>query len=276
MEIQQSPIYKEFVKRIHWDAYTLDGSAVFLKHLPLVGTLVKIHRPARLPDPERLISFLNDHRAKRLAIEPDRTVSQQTFTTWYKNLPPWIKLNRSPFLPSKTIRIDLSPSIDRIFESFTEAKRRAVRRAVKAGVRVVESSDIETLIRVKNRSAGLLGFITTTGIRELWSVFAPSHAAILLAYAEKSPKPVAGVLLVFCDNTAYYWIAGASKEGKKKFAPTLLVYEALKLSKSRGAKQFDFVGVWDERLPKENISWKGFTKFKEGFGGNTVYYPLVV
>jgi len=58
------------------------------------------------------------------------------------------------------------------------------------------------------------------------------------------------------------------------FAPTLLVWEALKLAKNRGAKQFDFVGVWDERIPNKFHEWKGFTKFKEGFGGAAQYYPL--
>ena len=67
---------------------------------------------------------------------------------------------------------------------------------------------------------------------------------------------------------------GATKEGKKLFAPPLLVWEALKVSKQRKMKRFDFVGVWDERLPRGNDSWKGFTKFKEGFGGNQVHYPI--
>jgi lipid II:glycine glycyltransferase (peptidoglycan interpeptide bridge formation enzyme) len=39
-------------------------------------------------------------------------------------------------------------------------------------------------------------------------------------------------------------------------------------------KQFDFVGVWDERKADQHHDWLGFTKFKEGFGGRTFYYPL--
>lgn len=276
MEIQQSPLYAEYLKRIRWDVYSLDGSNVFLKRIPLMGTLVKIHRPRRLPPIDTLVSFLQHHRAKRLVIEPVHTQSQYTFTSWYKKLPSWIHVNRSPFLPSKTILIDLAPPVDRIFSAFTQAKRRAVRRAAKWKIRVEESQNINALIRVKNNSAGLLGFITTTGLRELWSVFAPQNATILFAYGPNRPHPIAGVLLVFWEDTAYYWIAGSSKEGKKKFAPTLLVYESLKLARLRGAKRFDFVGVWDERLPKENVSWKGFTKFKEGFGGQPLYYPVVV
>jgi lipid II:glycine glycyltransferase (peptidoglycan interpeptide bridge formation enzyme) len=68
---------------------------------------------------------------------------------------------------------------------------------------------------------------------------------------------------------------GATKKGKKLFAPTLLVWEALKVSKKRKMKYFDFIGVWDERTPRKNTEWKGFTKFKEGFGGKELYYPMI-
>jgi lipid II:glycine glycyltransferase (peptidoglycan interpeptide bridge formation enzyme) len=79
---------------------------------------------------------------------------------------------------------------------------------------------------------------------------------------------------VFWEKTAYYWIAGATREGKKLFAPTLLVWEALKVAKRHGMKQFDFVGIWDDRKPTEHHDWLGFTRFKEGFGGTPFYYPI--
>ncbi|MEK7119530.1 MAG: peptidoglycan bridge formation glycyltransferase FemA/FemB family protein, partial [Patescibacteria group bacterium] len=199
-------------------------------------------------------------------------------------------------------------SEDEIFKRFSEAKRRAVRRTIKHHVLIRESSDIHVLINIKNKSAGLFGFITTTGVDKLWHIFAPKHAAILLAYKSKNSstlssrppsrdpsshhflnwipgsfakqrtrndnKIVGGILLLFYDSVAYYWIAGATREGKKLFAPTLLVWEAITLAKKRGSRLFDFVGVWDERLPNENNNWKGFTKFKEGFGGTELYYPI--
>ena len=102
---------------------------------------------------------------------------------------------------------------------------------------------------------------------------APDHATVLLAYAD-THKIVGGILLVFWEKTAYYWIAGATKQGKKLFAPTLLVWEALKTAKRHRMKQFDFVGVWDERTADQHHDWLGFTKFKEGFGGKTFYYPI--
>ncbi len=274
MEPQQAAPFIEYMKRLKWGVTSVDGVAIYHKSFPLLGRLAKIHRPVALPSMEKLAPVLTTLGVRRLVVEPVHTQNSAALHTWIASLPANISVVKSPYLPTKTIRIDLTPREDRIFSSFSEAKRRAVRRALKHNVIVKESDDINALIRVKNASAGLFGFITTTGIKELWEAFSPQNATILLGYSGASPRLIGGVLILFWDNIAYYWIAGATRTGKKQFAPTLLLYEAAKVSKRRGAKQLDLVGVWDERIPRENTSWKGFTKFKEGFGGKILYYPL--
>src|SRR3989344_1688008 len=273
MEIQQSSLYKMYIQSLGWQVVSLDGSNVFIRRFPFVGSLAKIHRPTKLPNLTKLVPVLKQYNVRTLAVEPDRRVAQIQLRAWCKRIGRHVRLNGMPFLPTKTMYINLSPSGQAIFDKFSEAKRRAVRRSIKNNVTVKESTNIDDLIRVKNKSAGMFGFITTYGIKKLWNIFAPKHAAILLAYSSPN-ETVGGVLLLFWKDTAYYWIAGATKKGKKLFAPTLLVWEALKLAKNRGAKQFDFVGVWDERIPNKFHEWKGFTKFKEGFGGAAQYYTL--
>ena len=48
-------------------------------------------------------------------------------------------------------------------------------------------------------------------------------------------------------------------------------FDTEKERKKEGKKVFDFEGIYDERFPL--ISWKGFTRFKKGFGGIEVEYP---
>lgn len=274
MEVQQSSLYLRYVRSLGWKIHKVDGVAILTKHFPLIGGLAKIQRPHKLPSLAKLALLLQGQRIKTVAPEPDTNVDAKQFQRWCQKLSHTFKINKSPYLPTKTIRIDLRPSEEKIFKRFTEAKRRGVRRAIKYGLVIKASTDIDDLIRIKNKSAGLFGFITTYGIKELWRIMAPERAAILLAYSSNN-KLVGGILLLFINRLAYYWIAGATRKGKKLFAPTLLVWEALKLSKTRKCKEFDFVGIWDERLPGNFNAWKGFTKFKEGFGGNPVYYPIV-
>jgi lipid II:glycine glycyltransferase (peptidoglycan interpeptide bridge formation enzyme) len=276
MEPQQSPLYANFMKSLRWHVESVDGVNIFLRKFPFMGGMMKIHRPEKLPNWQQLLPFIKTYNIKRLVIEPVAHQNHEELSLWCKKLSSYVSISRSPFLPTKTILVDLTQTEDHIFQSFSEAKRRAVRRAQKNNLRIEESTNISELIQIKNRSGGVFGFIATSGLKELWNSFYPKHAVILLAYSS-SPKNrlVSGILLLFWKSRAYYWIAGASRDGKKLFAPTLLVWEALKLAKKKKCKELDFVGVWDERIPKENTSWAGFTKFKEGFGGATVYYPLV-
>ena len=64
---------------------------------------------------------------------------------------------------------------------------------------------------------------------------------------------------------SFYWHNCSTETGKKLFAPTLCVWEVIKESKRRNLQIFDFEGLWDERFPKLNKNWQGFSQFKKGF-----------
>ena len=273
MELQQSPLYSKYIQILGWKIIRMGNVRMFYKHIPLVGGLLKIQRPRHFPKPSLLIPIIKTYRVRTVAIEPHPKENLTAYKRWCKELSTHCKVVRSSYQPTKTLFIDVTSPEDEIFSRFTDAKQRAVRKAIKNGVTVEESGDIQNFIKIKNKSGGPFGFITTFGMDRFLPIMAPDHATILLAYTD-THKLVGGILLVFWEKTAYYWIAGATKQGKKLFVPTILVWEALKAAKRRGAKQFDFVGVWDERKPNEHHDWLGFTKFKEGFGGVPFYYPL--
>lgn len=273
MELQQSPLYAGFIESLHWKVFVVSGVRMFYRNIPLTGGILKIQRPQALPPVKKLIPVIRQHRVRRVAVEPDEKLNPVQYKRWCDAVGKYARVTRSSYMPTKTIRVDLTPPEKEIFHRFSEAKRRAVRKAEKNGITVSESSDIRKLIRIKNISGGFFGFITTFGIDKLWPIMHPAHATIVLAHT-KTGELVGGILLLFWNMTAHYWIAGASGNGKKLFAPTLLVWEALKISKKHGCKNFDFVGVWDERMPREHHDWLGFTKFKEGFGGKPFYYPI--
>lgn len=274
MEIQQSHEYATYIKSLGWVVKSVDGCNVFIKPFPIIGSLAKLQRTLHLPNIATLVPILKQYRVRSLAVEPDSTVSERVFADWIASVQKHVSINTDHFLPTKTIRIDVTGSEQDMFRRLSEAKRRAVRKAEKNGIRVHISREIDTLLAVKNRSAGFLGFITTAGMKKLWEHFPEKHTAVLIAYHNDDTAPIGGIFMIFWDGIAYYWIAGALRSAKKLFAPTLLVWEALKLSKRKGCTAFDFVGVWDEREPSKNHEWKGFTKFKEGFGGHSLYYPL--
>lgn len=275
MELQQSTPYVSYIRRLGWKTEVLDGTTLFIRKIPFVGTLAKIQRFDTLPYLPRLIPFLRSYTVTTVAAEPSLAVSQDTYSAWLESVSKFFKIYREPFMATKTIRIPLVDDEQTIFSRLTEAKRRAVRKAQKNDIIVDSSPNIAALMSIKAKGAGLFGSITTYGADIVWEEFTKKKKAFtLLAYRKGTKNPVAGVMLLVWDNISYYWIAGATKQGKKLFAPTLLVWEALRLSKQHGATAFDFLGVWDERTPTINSSWKGFSKFKEGFGGTALYYAF--
>lgn len=273
MEIQQSSYYAAFITSLGWKVETVDRSFVFIKPFPLIGGLAKLQRVSKLPSVSKLMQTLKRHHVRTLAIEPSSSMNHALFHAWIRKAQKHIRINTDYYIPTKTIRVDLTPSEKEIFHRFTEAKRRAVRKAIKNNITITQTEDVNTFFRIKNQSAGLFGWITTHGMDKLWNVLPVQNKLILLAYA--GDTPVTGVFMILWNKISYYWIAGATKQGKKLFAPTYIIWEALRESKKRGCRSFDFIGVWDERLPTKNHEWKGFTKFKEGFGGMPLYYPLV-
>lgn len=282
MELQQSPLYSLYIKKLGWKVVPIQNTQLFIKKLPFMGGIAKFQRMYPLPPVELVIETCKKYQIRQAIVEASLEQNEEEFRLWCNSLREHVPLAQSPYLPTKTILVDINKPEEKIFGAFSEAKRRAVRRAQKKSVVIKESSNIDELISIKNKSAGFLGFITTHGVKEMWEVFAPRYATTIMALGPKrfnfgrhnnEKSLVGGILLIFWEDTAYYWITGTTKYGKKLFAPSLLVWEAIRLAKSRGAKYFDFVGVWDERFPKENKEWLGFTKFKEGFGGNVFYYP---
>lgn len=272
-DIRQSPQFAKFMKDLGWQVETIDSNYIYLKKFPLVGFFGKMPRFNKIVDPLQLITLKKTKRIFRFKLSPLITIDNNRYHRFTKQLKKkGFNIDYSPFNPTTTIQIDLAQCESTIFKNFSEAKRRAVRRAVKNGIKVKESKDIEYFIDIRKIQYRPLGFLVTNEMKKLWKNFYPGNASLLLAYPPLQSKPLAGILLLFYDHIAYYWYASSLTKGKKLFAPTLLIWEAFKLAKKRGCKIFDFEGICDERFPKASKSWKGFTKFKEGFGGKKIIF----
>jgi len=264
MDIRQSNRYAAYIEKIGWKVEECDGVKVFFKNVPFLGPFIKIQRPSKKLSQHTINSIVEKYKPWKLSLE---------FSTQNNSLQDF-SINDSPFLPTKTLHIDLVRPEEKIFQNFSEAKRRAVRRAIKNAIVIKQTDAIGDFIKLKTKDFWPMGYFMKKDIEALWESFYPKNCALLIAY--KDDKPTAGVFLLFHDNTAYYWMATATDEGKKLAAPTLLVWEALKLSKQRRCKVFDFEGVYDERFHKATKKWQGFTKFKQGFGGNVISFPTPI
>jgi lipid II:glycine glycyltransferase (peptidoglycan interpeptide bridge formation enzyme) len=262
-DVRQSPEYAKFIESLGWQVEKLGKDQVFIKKIPLLGSLIKIQRAHSL-DFNKIDDLARKHHAFQIIIEPATIPPNISYPSNYRPL-------KSPCIPTKTLVLDLNKSEQAIFESFSKNKRRDILLSERKGV-VIKEGEIEDFVNLKKQYLWQK-FIFPIGVKRdlvlLKQAFG-SKAKVLLAYLDN--KPVAGTLLLFSGKTAYYWQAAATSRGKKTLAPTALVWESVKRAKKQGFLLFDFEGIADPRYPEQN-SWKGFTHFKQGFRGTEITYP---
>jgi len=91
----------------------------------------------------------------------------------------------------------------------------------------------------------------------------------------KKPEWLASALFIRTKDALFYHFNGSTELGRKWMGPSLLIWEAIRKARNSGCSWFDFEGVYDDRFPKQQAKFKGFSQFKTGFGGQAYYFePL--
>lgn len=229
------------------------------------------------------LNFLYDYGRKNnlifIKIEPNLEKSKN-----YSLPANHYKLIKSPhpLFPKWTQVIDLTKTEDELFKSLKSKTRYNIKLAQKKGVVVREESDnhgfetfsklyIETCKRQKYFGHNYAYHKT------VWDRLKKNLTHILIAYYKDRPL-VAYELFLF-NKILYYPYGGSSQEYKNMMAANLIMWEVIKFGQKKGALKFD---MWGSLPPNYNDkhSWSGFTRFKEGYGGEFVEfvgsYDLIV
>jgi len=268
VDIRQASEYSKYLSKIGWEVERVAGVNYFIKKIPLIGSVLKVQRPEEIR-----INKINDlarkYRAFQIIVEPKTELDAKYLTSV------GFKLSKSPYLPTKTLFLDLGKSEKVLLAGFKKDARAAIihyEEVVKnESKRVVNSGkNLESTIGLfrdawKN-SVGLKRYIPPLShLLVLKGSF--KDDSLFITTAEKN----AGAIFLIGERVAYYWQAFTNKEGRRSLAQYKIVWEGIKWAKGHGAKVFDFEGIYDERFA--NKSWLGFTHFKKSFGGYEVTYP---
>lgn len=280
-DIRQSPEYAAYMQKIGWlvEKVTTGSQTtnVFIKKLPLAGSVIKIQRPDP-PIPFDEIELLaQQYRALFVKIEPNQTADSRQLTADSYAMDTW------PLLPTKTIVIDLEKTEDELLNSFDKTTRYQLRQAQKNNLHlsIIQNnsesiSDIRKFSQLWHKNAKERGFWTPfeKQLILLWQSFGPK--AFLVTASNNDQQQLAGALILVHDQTAYYLHAFSTPTGRKQSAPTMVVWEVMKLAKDKNCRFFDFEGIYDPRYHKYTRKWLGFTRFKQGFGGQERIFPAPI
>jgi hypothetical protein len=253
-DVRRSKEYACFMERIGWKVV----GGVFVRNFGPVA-IAKFQRPKFLSDWDRIDNILKKERVFMCKVEPtDRAqclvLSAQGF-----------KQDNWPLLGTKTLRVDLRPSENEVYKSFKKDCRYVLRKI----------QDTKYKIQ-KNNFGDFYEIWKESGKRKgLWVPNRKDYTALVECFGKKcfiiTVGGLAGALVLIHKNTAFYFYAGATGEGNKLNLPYLSVWEAMKESRRRGCRVWDFEGIYDPRFP--NKGWVGFSRFKKSFGGVEIEFP---
>jgi lipid II:glycine glycyltransferase (peptidoglycan interpeptide bridge formation enzyme) len=264
IDLRQTENYSKYIKAIGWKVEKRGGVYYFIRKIPFIGSVIKIQRPEEIRYKD--IKLLGErYRALQIIIEPKDTNQELRIRNY------GFKLSKSPYLPTKTLQIDLTHSVNKLLKDMHSKTRYNIRKAKRNNVQILKSNEIEIFANFwQERALKERGMLLSQKnlIKSIYKSFGEN---VQLYLAKLDNNILAGLLVLEADKTSYYMYAGSNTLGKKLFAPTLITWEAILEAKKRGMRVFDFDGIYDERFPIN--TWKGFTRFKKGFGGREVQYP---
>lgn len=229
-DLRQSEEFAKFITSLGW----IVEKGIFIRPLWIFGAIAKIRR-GKLPVDYKHI--LTKHHV------------------WL------LKIDNSP---TKTLQINLIPSLKNIFGQFKKDCRYIIRRSSVLSIRYL-INNFDEFYEIWKKSAKR---------KNLWIPSPKDYFSLIKCFGNKcfciTINNEAGALVLIHDSVAYYYYAGATKEGVKQNLPYLVVWKCIQEAKKRKCKLWDFEGIYDERFP--NKDWLGFSHFKKSFGGTEVNF----
>lgn len=256
-DIRQTKKYAKYLKSIGWKVERVGKNFLYIKKILPLGSIIKIQRPEEV-DLNAFDYVYNKHHALQVIIEPKDI--DQTKIIKDKGF----RKSSSPYLPTKTLYLNLENSIGVLFDQLKKDARYSLRKT--KDLKVYSVDNIEKFRKSWKRATNIRRWIPT--VNELSSITSAFGNDVIFLV---TPDGESGAVFLFADEIGYYWQAFSSKIGRKRLAQYKTVWTGINWAKKKGARLFDFEGIFDERFP--NKRWKGFTHFKKSFGGYEVNYP---
>lgn len=270
-DLRQQPDYATYMQGLGWTVHVRNSVYVYERRVAGVGVM-KVQR-VKL---ERLdMTWLNTLRAKRrtliTVIEPDAISDYgvpQLVWSGYRKV--------GGYVPTCTWVCNLtdvswwvgSKSKTRYNASY--AARHGVRCVFCNGCQLSsqQRSEFIAVVRDNAKRVGYWGS-HTQAIIQLMDAFG-SNAQIGMALNSDGSMLAVGLFLG-SGSRLYYSYNGSRLLGRKLKAPTYLLVELFRRAGELGYTHFDFDGVTDADFPQSR--WRGFSRFKQQFGGIREVYP---
>jgi lipid II:glycine glycyltransferase (peptidoglycan interpeptide bridge formation enzyme) len=257
LDIRQTATYAKYLKKHGWIVENKKYVNIFIKNIPLLGSFLKIQRPEEV-DYSYIKRVARKHKAFRIIIEPKTSLDAKHLVAL------GFKQSDKPYLPSKTLYLDLTQSEKEIFSNFKKETRRIIRK--NSDLAINQAKNVSSFRKAWKKAVPTKRYVPPLkALKDLKKTF-KSRALFLI-----TKNGSAGAIFLKSNGLSYYWQAFAGESARTQHAQHKIVWEGILWAKKKGSKIFDFEGIYDRRFPDK--TWKGFSYFKKSFGGKEKIYP---
>ncbi len=211
-------------------------------------------------------ALLNDHRAQDTAIKLG------------------FRLVKA-LQPTDTQILDLTQAEALLLQGMHEKTRYNIRLAEKRGVKV----EVHTGVAARDAAQTFADIQKQTTMRDRFSAHGAAYYQAMVAHlpaamvkiyvAQYAGKPIAANIVIHGGDTATYLHGASADAHRNVMAPHLLQWRQIVDAKLAGFHWYDFFGIETPERPRQSragASWAGITRFKLGFGGQTISYTNAV
>ena len=264
LDIRQTQEYANYLARIGWVVERKAGVNYFVKRF-FFGSVLKVQRPEEIRV-EHIRKVEKKYKVFQTIVEPKTDLEAKHL------LALGFKLSKSPYLPTKTLLLDITKSKDSLKKGLKKDARRAIERGVVKIKEISSPQEIENFRNAWKRSVNFGRFVPSTEqLLALKKTF-NKNTPLFLASHNVNAEIIGGTLFTRSSGKiSYYWQSFVNKEGRSTPSSYSLLWHGILWAKANGCKLLDFEGVFDSRFP--NKSWLGFSHFKKAFGGSPLEYP---
>jgi Acetyltransferase (GNAT) domain len=156
--------------------------------------------------------------------------------------------------PKKTFELDLTRTEDEIWAGFKSTCRTAIRKAQKSGVTVERAcgtafaDEYYSQLQDVFARQSLPAPYSLELVRELVARLEPMNRLLLLRAREPEGESIATGIFPGHGGMAYFWGGASWRRFQSLRANDLVMWEAIRYWRERGAEVFDFGGAGDYKL----------------------------
>ncbi len=180
--------------------------------------------------------------------------------------------------PATSAILDLAPSESELLANLHEKTRYNIRVAAKHNVSVRfanSDADLAIFLNLMEETAKRDGFVQhPRSYLEATYHALQQEGMARIRLAECNGKILSANLEITFGDTVTYLYGSSSSEDRHVMAPFALHWEAIKDTKSRGLRNYDFGGANPQSKAmfyyKQN--WEGITRFKKSWGANCINF----